>query len=54
MFLCPLSMATGYLSVLLQPVGGAAHGFSVPIAARGRSCALRAQPEVVQTHGLRI
>ena len=28
-FLCPLSMATGYLSVLLQSLGGAAHGFLV-------------------------
>ena len=25
-FLCPLSMATGYLSVLLQSIGGAAYG----------------------------
>ena len=25
-FLCPLSMATGYLSVLLQSLGGAAYG----------------------------
>ena len=25
-FLCPLSMATGYLSVLLQSLGGAALG----------------------------
>ena len=28
-FLCPLSMATGYLSVLLQPLGGAAYCFLV-------------------------
>ena len=53
MFLCPLSMATGYLSVLLQPLGGAAHGFGVPTTVRGRSDWLRAQPEVVQAHGCR-
>ena len=49
-FLCPLSLATGYLSVLLQSLGGA----GVPATVRGRSDWLRAQPEVVQTHGVRI
>ena len=53
-FLCPLSMATGYLSVLLQSLGGAAHGFWCSYNRQGRSDWLRAQPEVVQTHGLRI
>ena len=51
-FLCPLSMATDYISVLLQPLGGAAHVFGVPTTARERSDWLRAQPEVVQTHGV--
>ena len=37
-FLYPLSMATGSLSALLQPLGG-------------RSGVLRAQPEVLQAHG---
>ena len=46
-FLCPLSMATGYLSVLLQPLGGAAHGFWCSYSRQGRSDWLRAQPEVV-------
>ncbi|KAI0224456.1 hypothetical protein LSAT2_024524 [Lamellibrachia satsuma] len=47
-------MATGYLSVLLQPLGALRTVFGVPTAARGRSGALRVQPEIVQTHGRRI
>ena len=53
MFLCPLSMATGYLSVLLQSLGALRTVCGIPTTVRGRSDWLRAQPEVVQTHGHR-
>ena len=38
MFLCPLSMATDYLSVLLQSLGGAAYGLWCSYNRQGALC----------------
>ena len=58
LFLCPLSMTPGYISFLLQSLGGASvtqKALRSATTVRGRSDWLRAQPEaeVIHAHGHR-